>query len=569
MSRPLVSGSKLNEIAGSMLRRPGWQVLIYNPLRVPIKDLAAGTPLDPPKDITPFVESAQFSENIGFENDENPSVTQMSFTFRRNPLLGAFRRGWIEDGVIVRFLVGDMSVAKEDWEILFTGTFRGRPGDNHGMRADFSEGLSATAYGREERYLNMEVTTESFDGPVDLGTMAFEIARTHMGLGQNEIRFGAFGYESRHKVNQLVEINALQALYELGFPVGKKPKFNALGQLVFVDVDLDKPPARIYSAGDFVVRSLVASPNDVEVNNQVVLRGLDFNMTKTIQELQILTELDLTTGFFDSSLKRKVFYSQDHSQRAQDTKVVQRHRIKFSGADWNEVDEFHGVLDVDTHFLRNVRAIIFGTYLVLQAALVVIDLAIQLGGTSVAATPTPPQEVPLAVLRSIIQVTSQIALAALLWSMNFIGRGHYEIWGKPFEYVYQELVSDNRLVGLDPEELRKCELRNDFIGTLEDLDEIGRSRLRRELLKNQLYEIQILEDPLLEVDDVIETQNGSRYYILSVQRNFSRDAEPVTTLTCWKVYEDFMTSVAEQGDNQENGHTGYGDLYGDFYGDGF
>jgi len=552
MTRSLVVGSKLNEIAGSMLRRPGFQVLVWNPLTVTINDLAAGTVHDTPKDISAFIESASFSENIGFENGDDPSVTQMSFTFKRSPGAGAFRRGLIEDGVLVRFLYGDEGIAKEDWTILFTGTFRGRPGDNQGTRADLSEGLTATAYGREERFLNLEVTTDSFKGPVDTGAIAFEIARKYMGLGQNEIRFGAQGFVSLHETNQLVEIPALQALYECLFPAGKKPKFNALGQLVAVDVDLDKPAARVFSAGDMMIRSLTAQPNDVEVNNQVILRGLDYRMTKTVQEAQLLTELDLTTGFFDANVNRSVFYSQDHSQRAQETYLVQKKKISWSSATWEEVNEFHGRLKIDTHFLRNVRAIIFGAYLVFQLAIAALDfLAQQSNGVLGDFT---------AALRFALQIASQVALAALLWSMNFIGRGHYEIWGKPFEYVYQELVSDNRLVDLDPEELRKYEYRNDFIGTMEDLDRLGRARLRREILKNQLYQIEILDDPLLEVDDVIETVNGSRYYILSVQKGFQRGAEPVMTLVCWKVYEDFLAP---------NPPTGYGANYGNLYGVNF
>jgi hypothetical protein len=557
MTRELVSGSKLNEIAGSLLRRPGFQVLAYNPLLVSLNDLAEGTPPSPPKDISAFVESIQYTENIGFENGDDPAVTQCSFQFKRNPVLGLFRRGWIEDGVLVRVLAGDMGVAREEWTVVFTGTFRGRPGDNQGSRADLSEGLTATAYGREERYLNLEVTTESMAGPVDTGAIAYEIARKYMGLRQNEIRFGAVGFETLHQTNQLVEIPALQALYECFFPAGKKPKFNALGQLVAVDVDLDKPPARIFSDGDFTIRSLVASPNDVEVNNQVILRGLDYRLTRTIQEAQLLTELDITSGFFDSSLNRPVFYSQDHSQRAQDTFLIERSRMRFSNADWTEVDEFHGRLSIDTHYLRNVRAIIFGTYLALQLAVALLDLiADQATGTFTA------------ILRFILQVASQLALAALLWSMNFIGRGHYEGWGRPFEYVYQEIVSDSRLVGLDPEELRRWEYRNDFIGTIEDLDTLGRTRLRREMIKNQLFEIQILDDPLLEVDDTIETVNGSRYYILSVNKTFKHGDEPVTTLTCWKVYEDFVTTVKAEQAAAAARTGGYGSYYGLLYGRG-
>lgn len=128
--------------------------------------------------------------------------------------------------------------------------------------------------------------------------------------------------------------------------------------------------------------------------------------------------------------------------------------------------------------------------------------------------------------------------------MNFIGRGRYEVHGKPFEYVYRELISQHELIGLLPEEIRRLELRNDFISTMDALDAACAERLRRELLKNQLYSIEVLADPLLEVDDVIETANGDRFYIVSLSRTISRGAKPTMNLSCWKV-EDSITRTID------------------------
>lgn len=561
MSRALLAGSVLNQISGTLLRYPAFKVHVWNPIRVPMGDLVSGRPADPPLDLTPYVEQVELEENIGFENPDDPSPTRIVITFRKNLPFGRFRRGWISDGVLVRVFEGDTRVQDTEWVCAFTGTFRGRPGENTGSRTDLSEGLQAQAYGREEQFLSANpVTTESFPAGTDLGEMAYHIAWKHMGLGEDEILFGALGTKTLHVTNQIVDTPPLEALYQCMFPSGKKPKFDALGRLVAVSVDLDKPAARIYSAGDHVVEKLVASPNDIEVMNQVILRGLDHNLTRVVQDLQVLDTADLTTGFFDANVKRPCYYSEDRTQKAQDTYVVARHKIKWSDHQWTEVDEFHGTLSIDTHFLRNVRAIIFGTYLALQLAVAALDfLAQQSNGVLGDFT---------AALRLSLQIASQLAMAALLWSMNYIGRGEYEVWGAPFEYVYQELVSDNRLTGLDPEELRPLEYRNDFISTIEALDIAGRARLRRELLKNQTYEIDVLSDPLLEVDDVIETLNGSRYYITTVRKVFRRGAKASMNLTAWKVYEDFLARARLGLDDFIVSEvTGYGLGYGEHYGE--
>lgn len=560
--RSILPGSRLAAIWGSLRRHPGFRVQVWNPLRTTINEVASGTAQDPPLELTPYVDSVDFEENIGFENGDDPSVTSCTLRFRRNPTVGTMRMGLIADGVIVRVLQGDDRVEKNDWLPIFTGTFRGRPGDNPGTRSDESEGFAATAYGREERFLNLEITTEAFTGPVDVGAIAHTIAWKHMGLGQDEILFGSQGKDSKHVTNQIVETNALEGIYQCLFPVGKKPKFDNLGRLSAVDVDLDKPAARIYSAGNLMVERRIAVPNDVEVANQVVLKGLNHVLTRIVQEPQVLVTLTRTCGFFESEVDDVVFYSDDHTQRAQDTYLVPKKKITWSDAEWAERDEFSGRLQIDTHYLRNARVIIFATWLGLQLAVTALDLIMQLGVSGATPILTPQGPSTLALWRSILDTISKVALAALIWAMQFVGTGIYEVWGKPFEYVYAELVSDNRLTGLDPEELRKAEYRNDFVSTMEDLDRLGKVHLRRETLKNQVYELEVMDDPLLEVDDVIELADKCRYYVVSVRKTLRHGAKPTMTLTAWKVFAPpFMSGV-------ERVRRGYGYNYGLEYGVG-
>ncbi len=559
MARQLLPGSKLNEIALSLVRYPGFRVLVWNPRGglVTIGQVAAGTVIDAPLELTDWATEFQHRENIGLENADDPSVPSISLAFL--PKLGSvlFNEGWLDDGVIVRVLVGDLRVHRDDWVPIFTGTFRGRAGVNKGVRADKSQAITAQAYGREERFLNLKVTTDTFPAGTDLGAIAFRIAWKHMKLTQGEILFGALGVPTLHTVNQLVDTPALEAIYQCTFPAGKKPKFDAEGRLTLASFDLDKPSTRVWK-NNLVVHSIQAAPNDVEVMNQVVLQGQDHNMTKALQDARLITEFDVTTGFFESELKRRIYYSDDHTQRAQDTYLVTRHKIKWSDANWTERDEFSGTIDIDTHFLRNVRSIIFGTYLAAQLGVAALDYLAQQSNGILGDF--------LAVLRLALQILSQLALAALLWSMNFIGRGHYEVWGQKYEWVYQQLTADCRLVGLDEDELRKYEYRNDFISTMAALNAAGRERLRRELMKDQLHEIEALDDPLVECDDVVEDQYGSRYYVVSVERAFRRGAPPMMRLRTWQVYRDIYREATGVGEYHPRVPQGYGFGYGEFYG---
>lgn len=564
MSHEAVRGTVLNQIAQSNVRWPKHRVLLHNPRCTTPTHVATDTFTIPPLDITAFVESLKYDENMGHENLDNPSSTKISLVLRRHPTSGqVIRRGLIEDGVIVQVFTGDVTVAPEDWTCIFTGTFRGRPGDDPGTPADSSEGLTATAFGREERFLNLEVTTDPFPADTDLGAMAFHVAQEKMGLTMDEILFGALGFESKHFTNQLVEMKALNALYQLGFPVGKKPKFDARGRLRFVDVDLDKPAARLYT-NRALFRSIKSTPNEIEVNNSVVIRGLSAILTKAKGEVQLIDTFEAITGFFDDVFREDKYYSQDHSQRAEDTYLVTKHAISWSRAVWEEVDEFHGRVDIDCHTLFAARLIIFVTFLVSEMTIAAIDLLYQESGGITTSFFDLASGDSIPELRFSLKVLSQIALAGLLWSMQFIGRGSYEIWGAPFEFVYQELMVRMKMIGLDKSELREIEFRNDFISDTETCQAVAYRQLRREMLKNQTVTIEMMDDPLLETDDIIDVC-GLRFYITGISRDLRANAAPVMTLTCWLIWRDVLKE-ARAAAVPRSQDIGYGHGYARRYG---
>jgi hypothetical protein len=549
--RSLLPGSWLNAIAGSTVRHPRFLVIVWNPNEVTINQVADASVARPAYDLTAFVESIEYSENIGFENGDDPSVPHATFNLKRNPGRGLnLRRGLIEDGVIVQVRQGDARVRMEDWIPIFTGTFRGRPGDDAGTRSDKSEGMKVTAYGREERFLNMMVTTKQFklepeaDPPIteiDLGEMAVAIAQQHLGLGQNEILFGNIGVTTKHISNQIVETKALPAIYECVMPALKKPKFDSLGRMVLVDVNLNKSAARIYALDDILIKRKIAEPNDVEVNNSVVMKGLGHIKKKIVRHEQMLVDLEVVTGFFDADYDEDIYYSNDHTQRALDTRIRVKHKIIWSDADWTEIDEFHGELSIDTHYLKAARVIIFIIWLATALAVAVLD-AVNVILASLGPELTEVVAI-LSAIQSVLKILELVTMAALLWAMQFVGRGRYQVWGKPFEHVYPEIMERAQLLGYLPEDIREIELRNDFVSTLPELKALAKEHLRRELVKDQLYTVELLDDPLLEVDDIIETAVGDRFYIVSVQKNLVPRGEAVMTLTCWKIQDGEILKV--------------------------
>jgi len=569
--RSALLGSRLNEFAGAQTRKPRAQVLVVNPNRTTMNAVANGSNAEPWVDLSAFVESVALKWVVGYENGNDQGVPSAQIVFHRAPNRGLnFREGLIQDGVIVQIRVGDDRVRKSEWEPVFTGKFRGTPGNDAGTRADKSEGFTATAYGREEQFLNLKIeATEAKPAGTDLGEIVFQIA-VKMGLTQGELLIGALGVVTQHETNQIADELALSALWQCLFPAGKKPMFDGRGRLVAVDFNLDKPATRIYSEGDFVIRSLRKTPNEIEVKNSVLMVGQNHNMTKLPQEAQQLNEVMPTVGFFEKSYSEKHWFSDDKKQRADDTRLVTKTKIIWSNGRWSQIDEFKGRLSIDTHWLQAARIIIFVTWLAAQLAVIAIELLIDEGVNPNTPITTSTGPTTLAILKSILSVISQVAMAFLLWAMQFIGRGRYQIWGKPYENAYQELEVRAQLPGLLPEQVREVEYKNAFISTMPALRAAAIERLRRELVKNQVYEIEMLDDPGLEVDDVFETSNGDRFYTLALARTLQRSGPSLMQVTAWKVFEDMIGKARRRQEAADaTGTVGYGQLYGELYGEAF
>lgn len=570
MSRFLAPGSVLNQIWGSTERWPEVQVLVWNPNETNISEVATGQARVPPVDISPFVERVHYSENIGYESLSNPQVTNATLTFKSDDGAGIlFRRGYIEDGVIVRILQGDTRVEKEGWLSLFTGIFRGVPGIDPGTRATASEGMSAIAQGREERYLEKRSTTRKYpteealaadpSAKVDIGVLAKDITQRHMGLTQGEVLFGAFGFILQHKVNQIMDQPVLQAIAECMFPVRKKPKFDELGRLKAVDVDFDKPPVRVYRDGDAMIQSVIRSPNDAEVATRVILKGLSATLSRVgPTKRRMLNEIEVTIGFWTEGYREKHYYSQDRMLRASNTDVHTKTPVSWP-VNWAHVTwdpdltgsykNRRGTLVISTVYVARAWEYFFVHWIATKIAAYILEiLAVTAAGSTAA---EKAAAAALQILARALHATADLILAALLYAMQHLGRGKYEIWGIPFEEVYQELESRCQLSGLDENELRTVEFTNHFMSDLATLDAESLARLRRELVKDQVYTIVMLDDPTLEVDDIIELSpkegltKGDRFYIVTVNKTIERTPKGLMTLTAWKIADGFWSEKIE------------------------
>ena len=566
MSRRRYLGTQTDQIYSSpMPRVPGYKILIWNPNRTTINEVVLGTTTSPSYDITAWCSEIDYTENLVFENSEESQATSVTLTVRYDANASPIQitEKTLIDGAPVKVYQGDQRVPFEEWVCIFTGIIRGYPTVAEETR-DPGEVrvMKILCVERAEAFLNTTVTARSYEKGTDVGQAAVETAIEFMGLDRREINIGDQGYLIGHTQSQLVDIEVMKGIYEILFTVGKKPKFDGDGFLCAADTDLSKAPFRIYDTHDLIM-SLVRQQVLNAINNSVRLMGLDDELTAVIEREKRLVHGEITSGYFDPSVRQKVSFSEKKgkesgSQRAKDTRleydVGRLGSIVGEHVHWDPTIEpdgftcFGGVITFDTGWTPTLRTVLFAAWSAAVIVQIVAGIVTSYGGLEAAAAAAPGAVwscAPLAgglhaaatgnTIQEAGQYAAEAAMIAILVVMSELGRCEWEVYGCPFQNVFQQLCATAQLYGLVTAQIREIQLRNDWLYDIGYMEQRAKELLKRELIKGWSYEIRMMDDPLLEVDDVIEVV-GRRYYITSIHRRWSRST-PDGTMSCtaWRL----------------------------------
>lgn len=535
-------------------RAPAHRVLIWNPNRCDIHDVVLGSPGSPAYDVTPFVVSIGFNENIVFENNDDAiaSSLQLDVVYDENAEpVQMTERVWV-DGAPIRVFQGDVRIAVDDWVPIFTGVVRGVPSTEEFTRDGRQQMIRVTCVDRAEKYLNTLVTARAYDKGVDVGDAVIETAIEHMQLDRREIKIGVQGYPIGHKQSQLVDIEVLNGIAQMLFVVGKKPRFDSDGFLVAADTDLDKPPARSYDTRDFAI-SIVRNPLTTPANNSVRLLGLDNELTSVIEQNKRLAHGSITAGYFEDGVRDKIHFSENNGlegggRRARDT-FLNKEKISSIGdfvgenLEWTpKLEEdgftcFGGEISFDTGFSPLVRAVLANDWLATMiAAQILRSQASQQAAASTVfnAAATVAATEALNEAAQFVENVANALLIAQLLLMTEIGRVYWEVHGKPFANVYQQIQATSQLGGILTEDIKEIQLRNDWLFEIEYMTGIAKNLLKRELIKGWSYSIEMIDDPLVETDDVIEV-DGMKFYIVSIKKKLARPGDGKMQLTAWRL----------------------------------
>lgn len=579
-------GTKLDQRARASDQSPGYRVLLYSRWQDSDSDIVRGLAKQTPIDITPRVVSASLNLDMGTD------ASSLSLTVSVEGL-----NLMVFSNCVVQVKEGAADVDIAQWPTTFTGWRLGQPGSSESAafgpptpeagrgERGAERTIQLQFHSRERMFTDYEITSDGvwlpneaeqteldfiyrndFDNVGDISREVCTNQDWGLGLTNDECLIGKQPYRIEKQL-QFVQITAWECLQNLLQVLQKVPGVNGEGKIVERDRALDKPTARVYS-GEAIISIAQPDASFTQINS-IIARGLAKELTKVVKKDQRLTSIDGTFGYFDPVVEFEDTWGADkqNSYRVAngtitdgDGKSVTSPRIrKFSEEGFintvsppvfTNVTEFGYTVQVENDTL-----LIIGLLIALVAGYVAAQVAVTLLTPFESGSPGQTTVHPGAVAA---QVAAALLLLGGIYVLQQIGNFKFEIWGVPFETVYEEIRVDAILGHFGTRsggapfrefERKSKEIKNYILSTEDDsavpatatepavtnpgVRSFARKELAIALAEQATREITMVRDILLEPGDIIEhSLDGKRYYIKSISRTLNRGGSSPSIQSC-------------------------------------
>jgi hypothetical protein len=219
--------------------------------------------------------------------------------------------------------------------------------------------------------------------------------------------------------------------------------------------------------------------------------------------------------------------------------------------EFTKITEFDYVVQIENDTL-----LVIGLLVAMIAGYVGLTVAVTLLTPIETGTPGSPTTVNPGAVAA--QIAASLLLIGGIYVLQQIGNFQFEIWGVPFETVYEEIRVDailghfGTVSGGAPFrefERKSKEIQNYILSTEDDsvvpatttepavtnpgVRSFARRELAISLAEQAKRQIEMTRDILLEPGDIIEhTLDGKRYYITSIGRTLQRSGNSPSVQTC-------------------------------------
>jgi len=251
----------------------------------------------------------------------------------------------------------------------------------------------------------------------------------------------------------------------------------------------------------------------------VRIQWLDPNLQKVSQQDQPLGNATITAGFFQLKQRQEVWWSNDRTQRAENTYLVIKQSansglLAVCSESYTQTTPEGGVIELDTAFwapalaTAGLGAIIASSFLG--------DEVVSFGGGLTIPT------------GRIVEGAAQVAVMLVMMS---IGTGVYEIRGAPFDYVHARNTTEADAANVPAWALKNDDIQNDFVMNETQAQAFAARELIYRARSAATYAVNVVDDPRIEPGDIVELYDGSRLYVLDYKRNLSSGSTNVLELT--------------------------------------
>ena len=512
-------------------RRPAYQLLAFDTTIDSISAIVAGTFTQTPFDLTPYADKISWSQ------------PQLSFTLVDpqgifHPDLGA-QKNYLANGAVIRLREGDSRVPESDWSNSFTGLIQGQIGWQTDRSSQIlSAAITAFSRDNNQALKRRLISTSSYSVGTDLGVILHDIANAFLGFTEPEIRIPkALGLQTLFistQISQMAPWDAITKILETG---GLVPFIDGDGRLACYNQNMQRPPDLVLS--DFQgIFDYNIPENNKEPYNMIKVTFIDCNLSKVPGTDQKLGSAQVTTGFFSMGEKLECWWSDDHTQRAENTRLkiiksVNSGLLPVGKEIYTQEDDFHGTIKIEIEVWVPILATVMLMEYLAAAAIPDTSAPGQpvqtdvVTGTGITIAPWP--NIPWG---KVLQAQAMVAIMLITMSL---GSAQYEVWGSPFDYAYVEEYSIALEDGLSYWQENQKEIKNDLVGSYDRADYLALTELIWKKSNGYPRKLTIADELILELGDIVQLPDGRKFCITALAKDIQRGEIPILNLDGIKV----------------------------------
>lgn len=353
--------------------------------------------------------------------------------------------------------------------------------------------------------------TELFPMMTDYAYIVQKVAKT-TGLTEDEIVVPTSGFTTQTSNVQLADMSAWEMISTILLPIGYAPFIDGQGRLRLANRNLQGRVPDIVLEPERVVNVLANRHRPPAT--RVRVKWLDPVLKKSIQLERKLAEYAVTLGWFIPYWRQEVYFSDDWTQRAADTRPFAKQDVNaFIGADittcivkWTQTGENKGLLE----FHNEITTVaVVAAIIAWNATHVIPDIAPPFGG------PVAPTG----------RFQEGLAMLGVMFLMMSVGSGVYEIWGKPYEWIHVRNTSEAFDSDAPPGADSPQEIESDFVINEPHAQAFAIRELIYQARSANKWTVNIIDDPRLEFSDLLQFPDGTLMFVEDFQRKFGRGSE--------------------------------------------